>query len=566
MNIHVLTANIRPLDINGNLEEYKKLAESILDDGTIILPSLAFTGFNVLSMASYSFFAQENLKAVLKFAEHFKKKNNLFILGGLLNYQDKTLNVHYFINKGKILNVSVNQNALNQFDNFIGTEIIISKNNVKVLDNFNFNGQNFALAYAKRIEKNSIIIYPNDEKQLLNSGKLRIYNCELLSYEKESTVISIGSGFYDSSTSCLLNSDKIISKNGNLLKFSGTFDNENIISENCNITAEKTKPLYKNKTLTKDFFIPQNDRECAEIFNIITRGLSTRLKNTGIDCITLGMSGGSDSTLTLIAAVAAFKELNLDMKNLIAVTLPGFGTSSRTFDNSVALIKELKVGYFNFDIKKSVKLHLKELNHNKEDVVYENAQARERTQILMDLANKHSGMMIGTGDMSEIALGFSTFGGDHLSMYCVNGNIAKTTVLALLKYLSKISNNEIVKKCLFDVSETPISHELKRDVLSETIIGNYELNDYFLYKFITEKLSPKEIFEDAKKTLTHYTAEEILHWLKSFLKRFVLSQFKRNCACDSVQVFETCISYNCFKMVSDASFSVFLKELEDIKL
>lgn len=567
-NFHLLTADIIPLNIAQNFEEYKRLVLKIEDDGIIVLPPLSFTGFNGLSMFGMEFFIEASVNASINFAEFFKDKKNLIILGSPLLINGKTVNAYFFIKSGKILNISLDKtnNPFYKFDIIKNLKsIVINNEEIKIADCVNTEGKNICLYYSKKILKESLIIYPLLEKQLLNSSEKRIYSALNLSYKHNACVAVVGGGFYDSSTSCVISSDKIIANNGNLLKFSGTFDNENIIDFCMDLNEEKCNPKKIEGNSIKDFFVPKNNSECEEILNILTRGLATRLKNTGIKCITLGVSGGSDSVLSLMIAVKAFRELNLPLTNIITMTLSGFGTTSRTFNNAVNLIKELKVKYINLDIVNSVKLHLQEISHNKEDVVFENAQARERTQILMDIANKYNGMMIGTSDMSEIALGFSTFGGDHLSMYNVNAEIAKTTVLALLKYLSKISDNKIIKTCLEDVAATPVSPELRTEpVKSETVIGSYELNDYFLYKFITKKMSPLKIYEDAVITLTDYTKDEILFWLKNFFKKLFKGQFKRNCAPDSVQVFETSLNYKNFEMVSDAGVTAILEELENL--
>jgi len=268
--------------------------------------------------------------------------------------------------------------------------------------------------------------------------------------------------------------------------------------------------------------------------------------------------------LSLLVLVNAFKVLKLDLKNIRAVTLPGFATSKRTFTNANILIDNLNVSSENYDISNLVNIHLKDIGNTEENVVYENAQARMRTLILMNLANKYNGIMIGTGDMSETALGFCTFGGDQMSMYCINGGIFKTTVLTLIKFLADKESNLAVKNCLLDVLDTPISPELKKGVKSEDIVGSYFLNDYFLYKFVTEKKSPKEIYLDAKK-IFRLKKEKILFWLKNFIQRFFKSAYKRNCSPDCVQVFDTFIYADGFKLCSDASCNAFIKELEEIE-
>lgn len=321
-------------------------------------------------------------------------------------------------------------------------------------------------------------------------------------------------------------------------------------------------------------FVPSDstvrNKRCEEIFNIQTSGLGKRLKHTGIDKCVIGISGGLDSTLALLVIVKAYDRLGLDRKNIHAITMPGFGTSNNTLNNSLELMRLMKVTTYQIDIKEACMKHFADIGHDPSvyDVTYENVQARERTQILMDLANKIGGLVIGTGDLSELALGWCTYNGDHMSMYAVNTGVPKTLVKYLVQWAAdNVFENE-TSKVLLSVLDTPISPELlptdeagQIQQKTEDIVGPYELHDFFLYHLVRYGAVPSKIFAMAKQAFEDKYSEEFIEkWLKTFLKRFFGQQFKRSCMPDGPKVGSISLSpRGDWRMPSDADVSEWLK-------
>ena len=314
---------------------------------------------------------------------------------------------------------------------------------------------------------------------------------------------------------------------------------------------------------------------CEEVFNIQVMGLAKRLVHTHCKKVVIGVSGGLDSTLALLVCVRAFDKLKLDRKGILAVTMPGFGTSERTYTNAVALMDELGVDTKEISIVPSVVQHLKDIDHDTttHDSTFENAQARERTQILMDLANEYNGMVLGTGDLSELALGWCTYNGDHMSMYGVNASVPKTLVKHLVAYVASITDNEKVAEALRDIVETPISPELtpadkegKIQQKTEDFVGPYELNDFFLYYFLRHGFQPSKIFFLAKHAFEgKYSDAEIKKWLYNFVVRFFQNQFKRSCLPDGPKVGTVSLSpRGDWRMPSDANSTDWLAEIEQL--
>ena len=291
--------------------------------------------------------------------------------------------------------------------------------------------------------------------------------------------------------------------------------------------------------------LTNRDANCEEIFSIQIGGLSKRWKHTQAQTVVVGISGGLDSTLALLVCVKTADKLGYDRKRIIGITMPGFGTTDRTYNNAVNLMKSLGITQLEISIKEASLLHFKDINHNpnQHDVTYENTQARERTQILMDIANKHNGLVIGTGDLSELALGWATYNGDHMSMYAVNSGVPKTLVRYLVGWAAH-QLDEKSEEILNDVLDTPVSPELlpadeygNITQKTEDIVGPYELHDFFLYYFVRFGFSPEKIFFLAKNAFGGDYDEEIIRkWLRIFIKRFFAQQFKRSCMPDGPKV------------------------------
>ncbi len=324
-------------------------------------------------------------------------------------------------------------------------------------------------------------------------------------------------------------------------------------------------------------FVPENvsdvDSRAELIISMQAEGLKKRIAASGVRTALIGLSGGLDSTLAAIVTVTAFKKLGKDLKDIIAVTMPCFGTTSRTFDNSVKLAKALGVTLKKIDIGRSVSRHLKDIGHDGKstDAAYENAQARERTQVLMDIANKENGLVVGTGDLSELALGWATYNGDHMSMYGVNCSVPKTLVRHIVGSFAAKSRGKL-KAVLYDILDTPVSPELlppeqgEISQKTEDIVGPYVLHDFFLYYTVRKGFSPSKIYYIAKKTFAdEFDGETILKWLKVFIRRFFSQQFKRSCVPDGVKVGSVTLSpRGDWRMPSDACAKEWLKDIENL--
>ena len=326
-------------------------------------------------------------------------------------------------------------------------------------------------------------------------------------------------------------------------------------------------------------FIPENDdmyASCDEIFSIQVCGLAKRLVHTHCKCAVIGISGGLDSTLALLVCVKTFDKLGYDRKGIVGVTMPGFGTTDRTYNNAMTLMKGLGITIREISIRKSVMQHFEDIGHdiNVHDVTYENGQARERTQILMDLSNELGGMVIGTGDLSELALGWATYNGDHMSMYGVNASIPKTLIRYLVSHVAENSVDEQSRATLLDIIDTPISPELipadehgNIKQKTEDLVGQYELHDFFIYHFMRFGFSPAKIYMLARHAFSKdlYSDEVIKHWLKTFVRRFFNQQFKRSCLPDGPKVGSVSLSpRGDWRMPTDASSALWLAECENL--
>lgn len=324
-------------------------------------------------------------------------------------------------------------------------------------------------------------------------------------------------------------------------------------------------------------FVPtdrQNrEKRCDEILMIQAMGLKKRLEHTGANAV-VGISGGLDSTLALLVTVRAFDLCGRDYKGITAVTMPGFGTTDRTYDNAVKLIQSLGAEFVEVDICQAVNVHFSDIGQDPSvhDVTYENSQARERTQILMDIANKKNALVIGTGDLSELALGWATYNGDHMSMYAVNASVPKTLVRHLVRYYADTCEDKQLSDTLYDVLDTPVSPELlppedgKISQKTEDLVGPYELHDFFLYYMLRQGFSPAKIYRLAKIAFAGtYEDAFILKWLKTFCRRFFAQQFKRSCLPDGPKVGSVAVSpRGDLRMPSDACATLWMEELNTI--
>ena len=413
---------------------------------------------------------------------------------------------------------------------------------------------------------------------------------------------SAGEG--ESSQDLVFGGHNIIAENGTVLSQSRRFANQTIygdidIGRICHERRRMSTyrqesdgtyrtvkiPMKKEKTeITRTYgclpFVPEDkekrNKRCDEILSIQSCGMKKRYEHTGCKKAVIGISGGLDSTLALLVAARTFDMLSIERKNIVSVTMPCFGTTDRTYDNACKLARVLGTELREIPVKEAVALHFEEIGQDMDnhDVTYENSQARERTQVLMDVANQENALVIGTGDMSELALGWATYNGDHMSMYGVNAGVPKTLVRHLVQYYANTCRNEELKAVLLDVLDTPVSPELLPPVdgviaqKTEDLVGPYELHDFFLYYMLRCGFEPDKIYRIACMSFAgQYEKKVILKWLKTFYRRFFAQQFKRSCLPDGPKVGSVALSpRGDLRMPSDACGRIWLEELEKIEI
>ncbi len=412
---------------------------------------------------------------------------------------------------------------------------------------------------------------------------------------------SAGEG--ESSTDLVFGGHHLICENGTVLKESRRFQNETIYGELdierlqgerrriSTFPGEADEPEYVmvpyrmkdvdlplERYVDKAPFVPdgkeEREKRCEEILMIQAMGLKKRMEHTGCRSVVIGISGGLDSTLALLVAAKACDLLQLERSCITAVTMPCFGTTDRTYRNACELTERLGAGLREVDIREAVTVHFRDIGQDQEkhDVTYENAQARERTQVLMDVANQTGGMVVGTGDMSELALGWATYNGDHMSMYGVNASVPKTLVRHLVRYYADTCGDDRLSAVLLDILDTPVSPELlpPRDGViaqkTEDLVGPYELHDFYLYHMLRYGSAPDKIYYLAKHAFRgEYEDAVILKWLKTFVRRFFAQQFKRSCLPDGPKVGSVAVSpRGDLRMPSDASAALWLDCLENL--
>ena len=438
-------------------------------------------------------------------------------------------------------------------------------------------------------------------------GKRR-YRTELVSGQSARLVagyVYASSGEGESTQDIVFGGHNIICENGSVLGQAELFSGEQIYADldldrlkserrrmTTFVSAEendgyttvyfrtKIKELDLQRYYDRTPFVPQDEKErnerCEEILNIQTFGLKKRLVHTGCRSAVAGISGGLDSTLALLVTVRAFDACGLDRSLITCVTMPCFGTTDRTYNNAVELTAQLGCTLREIPIEKAVRQHFKDICHdeNVHDVTYENGQARERTQILMDIANQTGGMVIGTGDMSELALGWATYNGDHMSMYGVNSSVPKTLVRHLVRYYADTCGETELAEVLLDILDTPVSPELlppEKDGTiaqrTEDLVGPYELHDFFMYHMLRFGVRPEKLYRLARHAFEGAYEDEVIYkWLKTFIRRFFSQQFKRSCLPDGPKVGSVAVSpRGDLRMPSDASAALWLDELEKIK-
>ena len=631
IKVAALTPKVTVADTQANRKEICRLMDEAEAKGAKILvfPELCITGYTCGDLFYQQVLLREAKKELLAIAKYTQRKDYLAFVGLPLEYNGKLYNVAAAVTQGKVLGL-VPKTHIPNYNEFyerrhfapgmkqpvpvaldedtvvpMGTRVLFQcrqmpelKIGAEICEDVwapNPPGVEHALAGATLL----VNLSASDE----TTGK-DMYRKSLVTGQSGRLIcgyVYCSAGDGESTQDVVYSGHNLIAENGTLLAESRRFCNESIYTEldmvrlneerrrmSTFMTSEESYinvefSLKEEKTELTRFvdpapFVPGNkaDREkrCEEIFMIQAMGLKKRLEHTHAATAVVGISGGLDSTLALLVMVKAFDLIGKDHKDIVAVTMPGFGTTDRTYDNAVSLIKSLGATFREVSIVDSVRVHFKDIGQDEavHDVTYENGQARERTQILMDIANKSGGMVIGTGDMSELALGWATYNGDHMSMYGVNASVPKTLVRHLVCYYADTCADETLQKVLYDVLDTPVSPELlppedgKISQKTEDIVGPYELHDFFLYYILRFGCTPKKIYRLANYAFAGtYDTETIQKWLKTFYRRFFSQQFKRSCLPDGPKVGTVAVSpRGDLRMPSDASARIWMEELEHL--
>ncbi len=626
------TLELKVSDTIYNVQMIKKQIDEAVNKNIQIIsfPELSITGYTCGDLFNQDILIDKAYEGLKDLVDYSKDKMIVIIVGSPIKCENKLYNCAVVINNGKILGI-VPKTYIPNYNEFYEMRWFKSSNDLKIKEINLFNeivpiGVDLIftsklddeLKFGVEICEDVWSLYPKSN-DYASSGASIIFNLsasnetigkydfrkELIKMQSIKTIsgyVYSSSGINESSTDLLFSGSSLIYENGKLLSENNRFDfNSNLIYSDVDIkrlvndrrkntsfisnTDKEYRNIYfttsKNNLISRKYskypFVPSNEdkreERCKEIINIQSSALAKRLKHTNIKKCVIGVSGGLDSTLAFLVIKKAFEKLKIDNKNIIAVTMPGFGTTNRTYENALDLIKINNATLKEIDIKKACLVHYSDIDQdiNNHDITYENAQARERTKILMDIANKENALVIGTGDLSELALGWCTYNGDHMSMYSVNSSIPKTLVKYLVKYIADTDKKN--KKVLYDILSTPISPELlpadeKGNIkqITEDKIGPYILHDFYLYHFFRYGASPKKIYMLAVNTFENeYSKEEILKWLKVFIKRFFTQQFKRSCMPDGVKVGSISLSpRGDLRMPSDASYNIWIKELEEI--
>lgn len=613
------------------IKEIKK-AET-LGVSIVTTPELSLSGYTCGDLFLQEQLLDDSIKALEQVLNETKDIDIISILGMPLRHDNQLFNCAVVITKGKILGV-IPKTYIPNYQEFyearwfssskelITEEIEILGQLVPITTNILFQDKTLKEAtFGIEICEDLWTVNPPSNNHAL-AGATMIFNLSssneligkqeyrksLVSSQSARTIsayIYASSGVMESTSDILFGGASMIYENGSILAENKRFELEsNIITADIDVLKLandriKNRSFMKNtnleeykiikldikdniKELNREYkeypFVPSNELErnkrCEEIIEIQSTALARRLIQVGNPKCVIGMSGGLDSTLAFLVIVKAYEKLKRNPKDIIGITMPGFGTTDRTYQNSIDLVKEYGGTLKEISIKDAALLHMKDIGLPETDrsVTYENIQARERTQILMDVANMENGLVIGTGDLSELALGWCTYNGDHMSMYAVNTSIPKTLVRYLVAWVKDTTDGK-KKEVLQDILDTPISPELlppdeAGNILqkTESSIGPYVLHDFYLYHFLRYGATPKKIYTLAKHTFKNsFSKEEIKKWLKVFIRRFFTQQFKRNCIPDGVKVGSISLSpRGDLRMPSDANYETWIKELEDI--
>jgi len=603
----------------------------------LVFPELSITGCTCGELFKQRTLLEGAKRALLTIVDETRECDVISIVGLPYEYRNMVFNMAAVIHRGKIKNFLPKSNLSPQEKNwFMGGECLGDEfYRIERSEEIRYACINKPVVFSTPNFKFAVEFQDEFTNILPTSPLKSLYGADIIacmganteyighhSYVKQlmqvhsnrctCAYVYASSGYGESTTDGVYGGSALIYENGELLQENERFQMEpQLIITEIDVEKLRNRKLKNSDFLRPDFhdltkhledeeintehdkeradipltrsicptpFIPQGeelDERCREVFDIQVAGLCKRIEHTHCQTAVVGISGGLDSTLALLVCAKAFDKLGRSRKEIVGITMPGFGTTGRTYNNALHLMQSLGVTIREISIKEACIQHFSDIGHdiNTHDVTYENSQARERTQILMDVANQLNGMVIGTGDLSELALGWATYNGDHMSMYGVNAGVPKTLIQSLVAWIARHHVDEASATTLMDIIDTPISPELipadeqgNIKQKTEDLVGPYELHDFFIYHFIRNGFSPKKIFYLAKHAFDgKYNDEVIKKWLTTFCRRFFNQQFKRSCLPDGPKVGSVSLSpRGDWQMPSDACSTEWLKECEEM--
>lgn len=615
-------------DIRNNTKNIISLIKTLAAENVelAVFPELCLTSASCGDLFTQPFFISKTVECIAEIANATTGENMIAVIGAPLASKEALYNCAIVIHNGKIigatpkkiLNNSNNEGRWFASGNNIADNRTVTIGSEKVpfireaiftTPEYSFgieigNEAQAPLSPGARLATQgaNIVLNLSAKAELCGSNNLLRSEIEQQSRRYKCGYIHVNSGWGESTSHSVHSGYSAIAECGNIIAEGKRFEttcqytiaeidcekikkerftdalfhnNDNAIEINITQTPNDDQTLHR-KYSQQPFIEKGIAKEVLfeEIFNIQAIGLAKRVKHAYAQTCVIGISGGLDSTLALLVTTKSFDILNLDRKNIIAVTMPGFGTTDRTYSNAMCLMQSLGVTIKEISIKEACIQHFKDINHdiNIHDITYENSQARERTQILMDIANQTNGLVVGTGDLSELALGWATYNGDHMSMYGVNASVPKTLMQQIVTYIAQTNSDNKVKETLFDIVNTPISPELipadNNNIKQKTedLVGPYELHDFFLYHFVNNGFSPEKIYFITKNAFSgKYDDETIKKWLTTFIRRFFIQQFKRSCMPDGPAICECSLnSQNGWIMPADTNGNLWLHSSKDI--
>lgn len=634
VRVAAASPKLKVADCDYNVSQIKLLIDEAVNQKVQLLcfPELSITGYTCADLFFQTALQHKAIESVIELVEFLNDKPSIIIMVGIpLKHKNRLYNVAAVISSEGIVGFVPKQNIPNYNEFYekrwfssgrelCGDTVETPLGYHPISSSLIFETQyaNFGVEVCEDLwmpsppsnslaaEGADIIFNLSASNEIVDKNRYRKSLIENQSARCNAAYVYASAGVGESSTDLVFSGACFISENGTMLAESKRFSLENELivydidvsalrAERLRMKKQDSLAVYKHssiychidaiedskcryRTFKSHPFIPalQDEEETySDIYNIQVNALAKRLLHTGIKTITLGVSGGLDSTLALLVAIKTFDLIGLPRKNIHAITMPGFGTTERTYKNAHALMESTGVTIKEISIVPAVTQHLQDIGHdiNDESITFENSQARERTHILMDYANKTGGMVLGTGNLSELALGWTTYNGDHMSMYAVNTGVPKTLVSSLVRWVANKTTEETTKETLLDILNTPFSPELlsadkegKIAQKTENFVGPYELHDFFIYRMLRHNDAPRRIYFIAQHAFKNtYSAEEILKWLKVFYKRFFSQQFKRSCMPDGPKVGAVNLSpRGDWRMPSDAMATGWLNDLESL--